>query len=157
MNLYDIEVIDNKGNKIKLDKYKGKVLLIINTATRCGYTNQYIGLENLYLKYKDKGLVILDFPCNQFLNQAPETDQDIDRICNINFGTTFDRFKKIDVNGKNQSPLYIYLKQHQPKHFPKRINWNFTKFLIDKDGVVIDRFPSRITPKELEKEVIKYL
>lgn len=111
--IYDFVVKNNKGEDVKLEKYKGKVLLIVNTATKCGFTPQYEGLEKLYEEYHEKGFEILDFPCNQFKNQAPENDQEIDSFCTLNFGTKFDRFQKIDVNGENEDPLYTFLKKEE--------------------------------------------
>lgn len=153
MHLYDINVLDNKGNEINLGKYKGKVLLIVNTATGCGFTPQYNGLEELYKKYKEQGFEILDFPCNQFFKQAPGDDEQINTFCTLNFGTTFDRFKKIDVNGKNEIPLYTYLKEK----IPGRVKWNFTKFLIDRNGEVVDRFAPNFTSEKIEKSIIDLL
>lgn len=111
--IYDFVVKNNKGEDVKLEKYKGKVLLIVNTATKCGFTPQYEGLEKLYEEYHEKGFEILDFPYNQFKNQAPENDQEIDSFCTLNFGTKFDRFQKIDVNGENEDPLYTFLKKEE--------------------------------------------
>ncbi|MCI7238523.1 MAG: redoxin domain-containing protein, partial [Anaerococcus sp.] len=112
--VYDFTVKDTKGEDVSLEKYKGKVLLIVNTATKCGFTPQYDGLEDLYKKYKDQGFEILDFPCNQFANQAPEDISEINGFCELNYGTTFDRFDKIDVNGDKADPLYNYLKEEKP-------------------------------------------
>ena len=149
MNIYDIVVKDNLGNDVSLKEYKGKVFLIVNTATGCGFTRQYDGLEKLYQKYKDHGFEILDFPCNQFLGQAPGSDQEIDSFCKLNYGTTFKRFSKIKVNGKDSDSLYEFLKSQ----IPGRITWNFTKFLIDRDGSVIDRFNPNIPPEKLENPI----
>lgn len=153
MALYDIVVQDNKGNDVKLEQYKGKVLLIVNTATGCGFTPQYKGLEELYLKYKDKGFEILDFPCNQFLNQAPGSDEEINSFCTMKYNTTFPRFKKIKVNGKEESELYIYLKSQKKG----RIKWNFTKFLIDRNGNVVERFSSNVKPEEIDSKIAELL
>ena len=177
MNIYDFTVKDTKGNDVSLSKYKGKVLLIVNTATKCGFTPQYDGLEELYETYKEKGFEILDFPCNQFLNQAPGSDEEVANFCQLNFGTTFNTFAKINVNGKNAHPLYDYLKEQKPKDYQDpdlsgfkeklqglkqkvsgdRIKWNFTKFLIDRDGNVVERYASTFKPKDLEKEIEKVL
>lgn len=164
MQLYDFVVKNNKGEDIKLEQYKGKVLLIVNTATKCGYTKQYDGLEALYDKYQEKGLEILDFPCNQFLSQAKGSDEDIHSFCVMKFNTKFPRFKKICVNkvsAKDQNegfsetePLYVYLKEQMNV---KRITWNFNKFLVNRDGVVVAYYPSQITPEELEEEIVKLL
>lgn len=153
MNIYDFTVTDNTDGKVNLETYKGKVLLVVNTATGCGFTPQYKGLQELYDKYKDKGFEILDFPCNQFANQAPGTDAEISQFCTLRYNTTFPRFKKIDVNGDNADPLYKYLRS-QKKGFGKdNIKWNFTKFLIDREGNVIKRFPPVKTPAAIEKYI----
>lgn len=155
--IYDFTVKDNKGNDISLDKYKGKVLLIVNTATKCGFTPQYQGLEELYKKYKDQGFEILDFPSNQFGGQAPGTDTEIQNFCTARFGTTFDRFAKIDVNGEKEDPLYSYLKKSQGGLLGDKIKWNFTKFLIDRDGNVVERYSSQKKPENIAKEIEKLL
>ena len=157
MSIYDFIVKDNKGNDVSLEKYKGKIILIVNTATGCGFTPQYKGLEELYQKYKDKGLVILDFPCNQFANQAPDSDAEIDKFCALKYNTTFDRFAKIDVNGDNQSPLYAYLKEQKKGILGNGIKWNFTKFLVGRDGTVLNRYAPITTPDNIEKDIIKLL
>lgn len=155
--IYDFTVKDNKGNDISLDKYKGKVLLIVNTATECGFTPQYQGLEELYKKYKDQGFEILDFPSNQFGGQAPGTDTEIQNFCTARFGTTFDRFAKIDVNGENEDPLYSYLKKSQGGLLGDKIKWNFTKFLIDRDGNVLERYSSQKKPENIASDIEKLL
>lgn len=155
--IYDFTVKDNKGNDISLDKYKGKVLLIVNTATECGFTPQYQGLEELYKKYKDQGFEILDFPSNQFGGQAPGTDAEIANFCTSRFGTTFDRFAKIDVNGEKEDPLYTYLKKSQGGLLGDKIKWNFTKFLVDKEGKVVNRYSSQKKPENIAKEIEKLL
>ena len=157
MHLYDIEVLDRKNNSIKLDEYKGKVLLIVNTATGCGFTPQYEGLESLYKKYKDNGFVVLDFPCNQFGHQAPGTDEEIHSFCTSKYDVTFPQFKKIEVNGKNTHPLYKYLKSKQGGLFNKNIKWNFTKFLVDKNGNVIKRFAPTVKPEDIESFIKELL
>lgn len=151
--IYDFVVKDNKGEDVKLEKYKEKVLLIVNTATKCGFTPQYDGLENLYEKYHDRGFEILDFPCNQFASQAPGNDQEIDSFCSLNFGTKFDRFQKIDVNGENEDPLYTFLKKEEGGILGGKIKWNFTKFLIDRDGNVVKRFAPTTKPEKIEKDI----
>lgn len=151
--IYDFVVKDNKGEDVKLEKYKGKVLLIVNTATKCGFTPQYNGLENLFEKYNDRGFEILDFPCNQFASQAPENDQEIDSFCSLNFGTKFDRFQKIDVNGEKEDPLYTFLKKEEGGILGGKIKWNFTKFLIDRDGNVVKRFAPATKPEKIEKDI----
>lgn len=177
MTVYDFTVKDNQGEMISLSEYKGKVILILNTATKCGLTPQYEALEALYEKYKDRGLVILDFPCNQFLEQAPGTDEEISEFCTLNYGTTFPRFSKIDVNGKNADPLFVWLKEQAPidkgdedsrafekkvkllKPFAKSgdIKWNFGKFLIDREGNVADRYSPAYKPEQLEADIEKLL
>lgn len=151
--IYDFTVKNDKGEDVSLEKYAGKVLLIVNTATKCGFTKQYDGLEELYKKYKDRGFEILDFPCNQFAGQAPGTIEEINNFCALNFGTTFDRFEKIDVNGENESPLYTYLKDQISGKLSKKIRWNFTKFLIGKDGVPVKRYDSMKKPANIAKDI----
>ena len=157
MPIYDFKVLSNKGEEVSLEQYKGKVLLIVNTATGCGFTPQYKGLEDLYLKYREQGLEILDFPCNQFGHQAPGNDEEIHQFCTLRYNTTFPRFKKIDVNGSNEDPLYTYLKSQQKGKMGSRIKWNFTKFLVDKEGNVVGRFAPTVEPEKLEKDVIALL
>lgn len=157
MNVYDFTVKDAKGHDVSLSQYKGKVLLIVNTATGCGFTPQYKGLEQLYRKYKDEGLEILDFPCNQFGHQAPGSDAEIGEFCTLNYDTTFPRFKKIDVNGKDESPLYKWLKSRKGGFMGSRIKWNFTKFLIDREGNVVDRFAPTTTPEKIEASIKQVL
>lgn len=153
MSIYDFKVKDAKGETVDMADYKGKVLLIVNTATGCGFTPQYDGLEKLYAEYKDKGLEILDFPCNQFGNQAPGTEDEIVTFCKMKFGTTFKQFAKIEVNGENEEPLYTYLKSRKKGIGGSNIKWNFTKFLVDRDGKVVDRFGSATTPEKIEKKI----
>ncbi len=157
MDLYDLSVKSRDGKEISLKDYEGKVLLIVNTATGCGFTPQYTGLQELYLKYKDKGLEILDFPCNQFANQAPGDNEEIHNFCTGRFGITFPQFAKIDVNGKNESPLYTYLKKQKGGFCTSKIKWNFTKFLVGKDGTVLGRFAPTVTPEKLEADILKAL
>ena len=157
MTIYDFQVKDAKGNLVNLSDYKGKTLLIVNTATGCGFTPQYKGLQALYDKYQAKGFEILDFPCNQFGNQAPGTEDEIHQFCEINYKTTFRLFAKIDVNGKNESPLYTYLKGQKGGFLSKRIKWNFTKFLVDKTGKVVERFAPTATPESIEDKITNIL
>lgn len=153
MSVYDYTVKDKKGNDVSLSEYKGKVLLIVNTATKCGLTPQYDALEALYEKYHDQGFEILDFPCNQFLAQAPGTVEEIDSFCTLRFNTKFPRFGKIKVNGKDADPLYVYLKEQKPG----RIEWNFAKFLIDKEGNVVERVASKTKPETIAESIEKLL
>lgn len=156
MNIYDFTVKRNDGVEIPLSDYKGKVLLIVNTATGCGFTPQYEGLEKLYRKYHENGFEILDFPCNQFGHQAPGDDEQINNFCTLKYDTTFPRFKKVDVNGKNASPIFKWLKEQKGGVFGNAIKWNFTKFLIDREGNVVDRY-SPMTPPVKIAEKIKEL
>lgn len=157
MGIYDITVKDIKGNDVSLSEYKGKVLLIVNTATGCGFTPQYDGLEKLYADHKDEGFVILDFPCNQFANQAPGTNDEIVSFCKMKFGVSFPQFSKIDVNGENESPLYTYLKKQKGGMLGSKIKWNFTKFLVDRNGNVIERYAPTTTPEKIEDDIKKLL
>ena len=149
MSIFDFTVADNKGKAVSLAEYKGKVLLVVNTATKCGLTPQYAGLEALYEKYHDAGLEILDFPCNQFAFQAPGSDEKIDSFCKLRYDTKFPRFAKLRVNGKDEDPLYTWLKSKKAG----RIKWNFTKFLIGRDGEVIERFEPSVVPQKLEGSI----
>lgn len=149
MTIYDIVVKDQSNNDVKLEEYKGKVLLIVNTATGCGFTPQYEGLQKLYDTYKDQGFVILDFPCNQFFGQAPGTDEEIHSFCTLKYNVTFPQFHKIDVNGKNEHPLYAYLKSQKKG----RIKWNFAKFLVARDGTVVSRYGSMAKPESIENDI----
>ncbi len=153
MSIYDYTVKDRLGNDVSLSEYKGKVLLIVNTATGCGFTPQYEGLEKLYKDYREQGFEILDFPCNQFFGQAPGTDEEIHQFCTLKFGTEFPQFKKIEVNGKNEDPLYTFLKSQ----IKGRIKWNFTKFLVDREGNVVSRFGPAEKPEKFEQEIVKLL
>lgn len=155
--IYDFHVKDNKGNDVSLKEYEGKVLLIVNTATGCGFTPQYEGLENLYQKYKDQGFEILDFPCNQFGNQAPGSDEEIHEFCTLRYHTTFPRMKKIDVNGENEDPLYTWLKKQKGGLFGSKIKWNFTKFLVDRSGNVVERFAPTDKPESIDAKVAALL
>ena len=153
MSVYDFSVKDQRGEDFSLSAFKGKVLLIVNTATKCGFTKQYSELEELYEKYKDQGFEILDFPCNQFFRQAPGSDEEINSFCSLNFGTKFPRFKKIEVNGNNADPLYVYLCSQNEKHKVKRIKWNFTKFLVSREGEVVERFEPTAKPSSFENKI----
>ena len=151
--IYDIRVIDRLGEEHSMSEYRGKTLLIINTATGCGFTPQYEGLEKLYRKYKDKGFEILDFPCNQFGKQAPGTAEEIHECCQLKYDTSFPQFAKIEVNGANEHPLYTFLKSQKGGLLGKKIKWNFTKFLIDKDGNVIERFAPTVKPEDIDDKI----
>lgn len=173
--IYDYKAPSNKGAEIDFSQYKDKVLLIVNTASKCGFTPQYDGLEALNKKYKDKGLVIIGFPCDQFANQEPGSNEEIAEFCRINHGVTFQLMSKIEVNGENEHPIYTYLKSVAPSEEYKGVKakatrtmlkglsktakkdsdilWNFTKFLINQDGSTVKRFPPVTTPEELEKEI----
>jgi glutathione peroxidase len=173
MTIYDFQVKTRDGEMVSLDQYKGKVLLVVNTATKCGLTPQYGGLEELYDKYAAKGFEILDFPCNQFAEQAPQNDEEIHSFCTMKYHTRFERFAKIDVNGANADQLFVWLKQQKPKdkgnlktkifegvvkhmtkgNAPEDIKWNFGKFLIDKNGNVAERYSPALEPKTLEKDI----
>ena len=153
-NIYDINVKTIDGTDTTLDLYRGKVMLIVNVASKCGFTSQYDGLEELYRTYKDRGLVILGFPCNQFGNQEPGSEEQIKEFCRLNYGVTFPMFAKIEVNGGNTHPLYVHLKKEQPGILgSEAIKWNFTKFLIDRQGKVVRRFSSTTKPASLVKEI----
>lgn len=157
MNIYDFTVKDGKGNDVSLSEYKGKVLLVVNTATGCGFTPQYEGLENLYRTFKDKEFEILDFPCNQFGHQAPGSDDEINQFCTLKYDTTFPRFKKIDVNGVDAAPLYKWLKTQQKGFLNSAIKWNFTKFLINRNGNVVKRYGPMTKPENIEKDIRELL
>lgn len=154
---YDYKVKSISGEEVSMSEYKGKVVLIVNTASKCGFTKQYEGLEELYEKYKDQGFVVLGFPCNQFGAQEPGGNEEIKNFCTSTFSVTFPMMSKIDVNGDDADPLYKFLKKEKGGILGDEIKWNFTKFLIDREGNVVDRFASQKTPKALEKEVEKLL
>lgn len=157
MTIYDFTVLDTKKQPVSLAEYKGKVLLVVNTATGCGFTPQYEGLEALYKKYKDQGLVILDFPCNQFAGQAPGTEEEIVSFCKLKYDVSFPQFAKIKVNGDEADPLYVWLKDQKRGTFGKAIKWNFTKFLIDREGNVIERYAPMTKPEDIEKDLLRLL
>ena len=157
MTVYDFIVKGQDGNDVSLEQYKGKVLLIVNTATGCGFTPQYEALETLYEKYRDQGFEILDFPCNQFFRQAPGTDAEINQFCSLKYNTQFPRFKKLEVRGDNKDPLYAWLITQNEKGKPVNIKWNFTKFLIDRNGNVVGRFGPADKPLNFEKEIVEEL
>ena len=157
-SIYDFTVKDIHGKSVKLSKYKGKALLIVNTASKCGFTPQYKGLEALYEKLHGQGLEILGFPCNQFGAQEPGSEQEIESFCEINYGVTFPLFAKIDVNGKNAAPLYQHLKEAKPGWVgSEAIKWNFTKFLVDRDGHVVQRYAPTAEPEGIAGDIEKLL
>ena len=173
MTVHSFQANLSNGEEVGLDTFKGKVLLIVNTASKCGLTPQYEGLEKLYDAYKEKGFTVLGFPCNQFGGQEPGTDEEISSFCSLNYQVEFPLFQKIEVNGENAHPLYQYLREQAPeeeidvnstlyKHLQNKapellegstIKWNFTKFLIDQEGIVVKRFSPITTPEEIEKDI----
>lgn len=158
MSIYDFEVKDSKGEEVSLSNYKDKVIIVVNTASACGYTPQYKDLQALYEEYKEEGLVVLGFPCNQFMNQEPGSNEEIQSFCELNFGVTFPVFGKIDVNGEKADPLFKYLSAKAPGIMGlKSIKWNFTKFIIDKKGEVIERFAPQTNPQEMKSTIEKLL
>lgn len=157
MNIYDIDVKELNGSDTKLNAYKGKVVLIVNTAINCGLAPQYPELQKLYEKYEIEGFEIIDFPCNQFANQSPLSDDENNTYCTGRLGITFKQFAKIDVNGQNESELYTYLKKNSKNLFGSKIKWNFTKFLIGKDGKVIKRYSPTTKPSKIEKDILREL
>ena len=158
MSIYDFNVKTIDGQEISMSKYKGKVLLIVNVASKCGFTGQYEGLEKLFEKYKNEDFMILGFPSNQFANQEPESNEKIKEFCSLTYDVKFDMFAKIDVNGENEAPLYKFLKSNQKGILgSENIKWNFTKFLVDKNGNIVDRFAPTTSPESIEKDIIKLL
>ena len=156
-DFYNLRAELPSWEKVSMSDYKWKVILIVNTASKCGLVGQYAWLETLYKKYKDKWLVVLWFPCNQFANQEPLKSKDIKTECLINYGVTFPIFKKIDVNGKNASEIFTYLKKQNWSIFWTRIKWNFTKFLISRDGESVKRFAPIVKPEKMEEDIIKLI
>jgi glutathione peroxidase len=158
MSIYDFSVKTISDENISLDKYKNKVLLIVNVASKCGFTSQYEGLEKLFDELKDKDFMILGFPSNQFGAQEPGTNKEIAEFCRLTYGVNFDMFAKIDVNGDDENPLYTYLKDESPGIFgTKNIKWNFTKFLVDTNGKIVDRYGSTTKPEEIKEDIVKLL
>ena len=177
--IYDFKALSNRGEEVDMAQYRGKVLMIVNTASKCGFTPQYDGLEALYQKYKEQGLVILGFPCDQFAHQEPGSDEEIAEFCRINHGVTFQLMKKIDVNGENAHPIFEYLKSQAPTEEYKGLKakathtmlkgisksakkesdilWNFTKFIISRDGAVVKRFPPTTEPADFENDIKEML
>jgi len=158
INIYNFSVKQMDGNIQSLSRYKGKVLLIVNTATECGFTKQFGSLQNIYEKFKERDFEILAFPSNQFANQEPRDGEEISNFCKKNYGTTFQIFDKINVNGKNADPLFVYLQEKQTGLLRNKfIEWNFTKFLINKEGIPVQRFSSMTVPEKIEPEILKLL
>lgn len=157
-NLYEYEVISASGETVPLSKYKGQVALVVNVASKCGFTPQYKGLEELYKKYKDQGFVILGFPCNQFGAQEPGNDNEIQQFCSLTYNVSFPIMSKIEVNGTNTAPVYNFLKSSAPGIFgTESIKWNFTKFLVGKDGKVVNRYAPNTDPADIEADIKKAL
>ncbi|WP_371372369.1 glutathione peroxidase [Thalassotalea aquiviva] len=157
-NIYQFNVTKNSGESVSLSQYEDQVVLIVNTASACGFTPQYQGLESLYQKYQDKGLRILAFPCNQFGQQEKGSDSEIKHFCDLNFQISFELFAKIDVNGNNADPLFVYLSdQARGLLGSKKIKWNFTKFLVNKQGQVVKRYGSMTKPEQLENDILSLL
>lgn len=153
MNFYDFSAKDISGREIKMDNYKGKVVLVVNTASKCGLTPQFKELEEIYKIYNNKGFEILGFPCNQFANQDSGSNEEINNFCQLNYGVTFTMFEKIEVNGENAHPLYKYLKNKSKGLLSNEIKWNFTKFLIDADGNVVKRYAPVVKPSKIRTDI----
>ena len=156
-SFYDFSAKSLQGKEISMSEYKGKTVLVVNTASKCGLTPQFEGLEKLYQKYKSKGFVILGFPCNQFAGQEPGDEKSIAEGCVLNYGVTFQMFSKIDVNGENAHPLYKYLKSELGSLFGSKIKWNFTKFLVDAGGKPVKRFSPATKPEKIDQYLEKFL
>lgn len=157
MNFYQFNAASLQGKDISMEEYKGKVVLVVNTASKCGFTPQYEGLEALYKKYSSKGLVILGFPCNQFASQEPGNAEEISKFCTLKYGVTFPMFAKIEVNGDNAHPLYKYLKKTLPGTITNEIKWNFTKFLLDRNGNPVQRYAPTVKPEDITADIEKLL
>jgi len=157
MNVYDFVVKNSSGDDVSLGEYTGQVLLIVNTASKWGFTPQLDGLEELFETYGPEKFHVLAFPCNQFANQEPGTQDEIKTFCTVNFGIEFPIFEKIDVNGENAHPLYEYLKENTKSFLGKRIKWNFTKFLVDRNGIPVKRYAPKVEPKDIAKDIEELL
>ena len=155
--IYDFKALTSNGKELDFDQFRGKVLLIVNTASKCGFTPQFAGLEELNQRYKDKGLVVIGFPCNQFASQDPGSDEEISNFCQINYGVTFQMMKKVDVNGKNADPIFQFLKDRSKNIFSDDIKWNFTKFLVASDGVTVRRYAPTVKPNRMRKDIEEML
>ncbi|MFF2497925.1 glutathione peroxidase [Peribacillus sp. NPDC058075] len=158
MSIYEFEVKKINGETISLEEYRGKVMIIVNTASKCGFSPQYDDLQSLYVQYKEDGVVVLGFPCNQFLNQEPGDDLEIDSYCKLNHGVTFPMFAKVNVKGKEAHPLFSYLTENAPGVMgSKSIKWNFTKFLIDRNGNIVSRYAPKTKPLDMEEDIKKLI
>lgn len=158
MNVYQFNAKTIKGEEVSLEKYKGNVLLVVNTASECGLTPQYAELQQIYNQYKDNGFSVLGFPCNQFGSQEPGSEDKISEFCSINYGVNFPMFAKVEVNGENAHPLFQYLKEEAPGELEsKAIEWNFTKFLVDRNGQVIGRYAPNVSPTDISSDIEKFL
>lgn len=157
MAFYQLSIKSPLGETILMENFKGKVVMVVNTATKCGLTPQFDALEKLHQKYKDQGLVLIGCPCNQFMNQEPETNESMEDFCRINHGVTFQLTEKIDVNGSNAHPLFVYLRKQLGGFLGNKIKWNFTKFLVDRNGKPFKRYSPTTNPMEIEKDILKLL
>jgi glutathione peroxidase len=158
MSIYDYQVNNIRGEEVSLADYRGKVVLIVNTASKCGFTPQYKGLQQLYEEYREQGLEILGFPCNQFGSQEPGSEEDIAQFCSLNYGVSFPMFAKVDVNGDNADPLFKYVTKEAPGILgTQSVKWNFTKFLVDRSGKVVKRYASADNPESIAKDLATYL
>lgn len=157
MKFYDFKAKKMNGQEVSMKEYEGKVVLVVNTASKCGFTPQFEGLEELYKEYKDKGVEILGFPCNQFANQDKGSNEEINQFCKLNYGVTFTMFQKIDVNGEDAHPLYKFLRKEAKGLLNDKIKWNFTKFLIDSKGNVIKRYAPTVKPQAIKADIEKLL
>jgi glutathione peroxidase len=156
-SIYTLSFNAPKGNEIALEDYRGRVLLLVNTATKCGLAGQFTELQTLHEKYKDKGLVVIGFPCDQFMGQEPESNESIVAVCQVNFGVTFQLSELVEVNGSNTHPIFDYLKHHSKSTLGNEIKWNFTKFLVSGDGLSINRYAPTTSPLSMEDDIVKLL
>ena len=156
-SIYDLEFTDNRGNLVSLADYSGKPILIVNTASKCGFTPQYEGLQKLNEEFRKQGLIVLGFPCDQFAHQEPGNDQEIDEFCKVNFGVDFPLSQKVNVNGKNAHPIFKFLKENSKSLLGGTVKWNFTKFLISPDGKTIKRYSPNTTPENIRTDVLEIL
>ncbi|MFC4388128.1 glutathione peroxidase [Gracilibacillus marinus] len=157
MSVFDIQVEKVNGNQVPLEEYKAKAMIIVNTASKCGFTPQFDSLQSLYEKYKEDGLIILGFPSNQFMNQEPGSSEEASEFCKLNYGVSFPMFAKIDVRGKNAHPLFKHITKAAPGIISDQIKWNFTKFLLDEDGNVVKRYAPKTDPNEMEEDLKELL